>query len=249
MDNLIDDLGARSVDQEELHQVFVSHFGGAKQPAERRITYMRQGGQTALELLYNRDARLMAVRSGAGFQADDLPTLKRLIKKAILDPGPMQYARVVFFSHMPVAGFYRWQDSFQILQVPEHAPRPPYPLDPLNPVLLEVAYTGSTHFQVSIHRRAKRIKEIELILAPLLHPGIRMQPRYMENHWVYEIDGEKFQTVYRQAGYSYDDTDGRSDSFSDTSELAPIRLLDFQKYYARVGLGVGGTLELPDSLA
>jgi hypothetical protein len=249
VENLLNDLNASTVDQAELSIVLLEYFTRSTQIEERRVVYMREEGQEALSLCYNRNERLFAIKPGAHLQEGDIQRLRQEIANALITPGPTQYGRAIMFSHVPVTGYFRWQDKLQILPVPENAPRPRNHWSGDHPFLLEISFPGSAHQSVTSQRREKHLREMGLLLAPLFLPGIRLQSNEMHEAWVYDTEEPGLMSVHRQARYQYEGFNGAPEAFTDTRGLRQLTSIDYLDYYSREGIGIDDTLEIPTTLS
>ena len=108
----------------------------------------------------------------------------------------------------PVRGWWRFRNQFQILPVPEHAPKAEFPfLD--HPFLIEFRYTRSPDHFLDSCRRTRVVSKLALLLNALLVTPIQplggKSPGRVSFAWVMlPQQGAEPKIVYRQEAYYYD---------------------------------------------
>ena len=228
--------------------MLLSYFSRSSQPTNDTVLYGDQD-RPSLELRYSSSGRPLSLRPGPAFPANTLAELQKIVCEQVLSEGPIKIGRLVMFSSLPVAGWFRFHNEFQIVPVPPEAPRPEHIVGD-HPFLLEVAYRGSVNNNVDMLRRTKRQREIELQCGLLLVPVVHAQSRLASFHWVFEpTNVGNFVSRFRQSGYHWVGGTFQADTFSLTDDLAPLAEREPQAYYTQRGIGAGDTLQVPTNLS
>lgn len=79
--------------------------------------------------------------------------------------------REVFFSALPVDAYWKYQEQWQIMPAPPEAPRP-IALIGEHPFILELRLEKHPEMTIYFRHRAKRLRELQLILALVLRGRI-----------------------------------------------------------------------------
>ena len=146
--------------------------------------------------------------------------------------------------------YFRFEDDFHILPVPEQAPRPNFLLAD-HPFLLQFRFAGSPNPLVEQMRRHRRGIEIELLLSTLVANHIRSD-RTTVHRWVIPTpvgDPPRIQqSVLCQVGYFYEDSSGIQEAFTACNDISALRIVDPGQYYSRYGIRTNQELDLPANL-
>lgn len=246
--DILSAIGGDKADPVELEQVLLWHFGGSTQPSDDTILYGKP--DISLELKYSNAGRPISLKTGPAFKPSDQEKLKSALDEQVLAEGPLKIARTVLFGRVPVAGWFRFGDEFQILPVPPEAPRPEQ-LVGEHPCMLEVAYHGSTGVNIDVIRRMKRVREIELQCALLLVPYVHAASTSVSFHWVLDFPGGDISAPSRflQAGYQWPGANVQSETFSATADFPAMAQCNVQAYYASRGVAGGDVLQVPANLS
>ena len=246
--HLFNTLHAGEVEEAELTQILSEHFQGAAQFSEDEITYPGHQTDFALTLVYRKD-RLADIRPGPRLTAQDVETLQRRVDEELLASPGARVGAEILFANLPVTGWFRYRDAFQLLPVPPQAPRPPFLMGE-HPFLLEFRFPDSTNWQIRRLRRAIRGRQVELALAGLLEGSIHSLGTITRHHWVVppHTEGETWTVAYCQEMYTSPDILLERDEFSSVEELPRLEALEPSSYYARLGIRPGESLKIPNTL-
>jgi hypothetical protein len=115
---------ADDVEESELAQVIARQLPAARQVAPDEVEYLHSHaeGDYSLKLVYE-GSELIALEAGAALLQADIEAIEQGLD-AILptDESPWGYRSCS--TGVPVNGWWRYRDSFQILPVPESSPKP-----------------------------------------------------------------------------------------------------------------------------
>jgi hypothetical protein len=160
------DFQADRVDQSELEQLLQTHFGGSSSSTIEEVQYARQGQPHALTLRYDDDGELACIEPGAGLTTDDVPQIVDKIQRFLLQPAEAAIGQAVLFSGLPMSGYFRYRDVFQLVPVPPEAPKPPFTMAQ-HPLLLQFRFPGTPDAMIKILRGAQVGRDLELLCAAL----------------------------------------------------------------------------------
>lgn len=231
---------------DELSALLTSAFGHARiQAGSREVVYTDADENVFLRLRYSRAGAVSASAEAA--LADE-------IAKALIDQietlsqgGAPTLWREVAFAALPVEGYWRYADEWQIRAVPADAPRPPFLMAP-QPFLIEVVTGSLPGSMVGWMRARKVLREIELILALLLQGGITAPDHSAAHEWVIEPEPEPHSEL-RQRGYWLTPASDPTDVLPDPVGLPALESVPAAHYFNRLGIGVGDVLAVPDITA
>jgi hypothetical protein len=242
-------LRCSNVDQGELEQLFLSFFGSGAHPSPKEITHGRQGAGVALRVLYNNDGKLQKVLVGPNALPDDVEQLRNKIDAELLTDGQLRVRRQVLFSSVPANGYFRYKDRFQIIPVPQEAPRPGQFVGQ-HPFILEYAVRTSPDFMITSFRQRKLAREVELVLSTLLYLHVFSLGSEARKHWVidYQNDEVALPSKFLQEGYAWHGSVADAADFSATKGTQPMASLPIDQYYGRPGLSVDSFLDVPANL-
>jgi hypothetical protein len=241
--SLADELAINEVDHDELVTLLSFSFPSGQWRGGNSVTYRAEDGTIGLTLTY-RGSRLTDVKRGPGLTDEMLTTLRERIA-SLADEGESVVWRDVFFNVLPVAGYWRYRDDWQIVPAPSQAPRPEFLLGD-HPFIAEIRVPrhgdDGPLRAVSQQRRAW---EVQLILNLVLrHRVSRFTMRATDHTWAY-VDGE---TKYVQPGYLIPDWIYQSSDFTATDGIPPVPEVPSDEYHTRLGIGSDDVFEIPDIL-
>ncbi len=242
------ELSICNCDQAEIEHVITRHFGSAQ--ALDKDTIVFPGDQTnyALRLTY-RKGRLQHVNGGPGLTKLDLQTLRKRIAADVLAELKPKVTHYALFSPVPVVGAYRYGSVFQILPVPDEAPKTNEAMG-AHPFLLEFRFRDSADMSIKNIRKETRRRELELFLACVLRFRVYGHGSALQKYWVLPVvDGkrgpEEWTSVYAQEMYTWPKAHSETDEFSSIDSVQPLNTVEPGKYYGRLGIALGDALELP----
>ncbi|SMG07944.1 hypothetical protein SAMN05661096_00099 [Marivirga sericea] len=191
-----------------------------------------------------------------------LSDLREIAKESDLEIG-----RVVVQGVSPLTSYYRYKDLIQICPLkskPQHlaSGRSKFPF----PFLLEFKYRTSKNNGIRNQRMQQAKENAILILNLLLYGGITdVNATSNDTLWVsvptdwrdptdeeiemfcdYKHPTSMNRTnMYLNPSFGLDEKDVNYDSFANVEGLKSIELIDFKKYYQRLGVGSDDEINLP----
>src|SRR5262249_26833325 len=123
----------------ELLGILQQHFQSARSGGGSWEVFFPASHPSAMRVVFNRRGRLVALHAMPGLTEAGLAAIPEAIRVELVDTTGLGIGREVFFSFDPVQDWWRHHDSFQILPVPPHAPRPGLGIA-RHPFLLEFPY-------------------------------------------------------------------------------------------------------------
>ena len=243
------DLQLGVVQQEEVGELLLDRFHGAGGTGLREIRYPGdQADSYAVKLHYDKHGKLIRATAGPTLAEADLIDLKSKVAELLADHGS-QVGRVVLFTALPVNGWLRYRDDFQVLPVPAHAPKVPY-LAADHPFLLEFRFPATPNQMIAGERRKVRERELELLLNGMLFPGVYGLERFGRAHWVAaEVEAGKPVTCrFAHTLYTWDGLAITGGDFGRTDGIEPMVAADPAEYYKRYALSFQHGLDVPSNL-
>lgn len=211
-------------DPSELEQVLLRRYGssGGDRNNPRALLFPGDQEQYSVRLVFDKKYALKDAEAGPRLGDPDLSELNDLIKREILTPGPPKVAAWTLFAALPVSGRFRWNDDFQILPVPQDAPRPEFLLAD-HPFLLQFRFAGSSNGMVEQARRHRRGLELELLLSGLVANHIRSDRTTVHRWVILPPAGDPpriLPSILCQMGYHYEGSRGVQDAFTACDDVA-----------------------------
>lgn len=240
MKNVTDRLLPDKDKSDEL-EVFLGTRGDSKQIKSRQIAY--EDGQLIVE--YNKQNQINAIWLSDNYSPSMISHLQQEIVDALSENGT-EVGQRYLHSLYKTDGFFRFEDSFQILPSLPDAPQPEF-LYAQHPFLLEYSYTKSSHQMVNQHRSTRRFSELSLLLNALLR-SLYLPYSSATHEWVVTSD-PNWTSHYLQLDYfgGKEHRPKAADGFSLTEGLTQIQSVASQSYYTQLGVGPGKSLQLPDT--
>src|SRR4051794_27492181 len=107
------------IDEVALHQVVLEHFSGAAQTGVSEVVFpASESGNHALKFVW-RKQKLAEIIAGPALRPADVAAIRSTIETEIATPVSVKVGALVLFSSLPVEGYFRYRDIFQILPVPD----------------------------------------------------------------------------------------------------------------------------------
>jgi hypothetical protein len=179
-------LGAELAEQSELEELLLTHFGRGSHAVDREIWCGRSGGEAAIRLIYDGDGILDRIEPGPDLKDDDVDILRQNIQEQLIQVGVQKVRQRILFSSVPTIGSFTHGDEFQILPVPENAPRPRALLGE-HPFMVEHKYNSSSNAMISMRRQERIGRELELIFSSLLSWRVRSISQRTQFNWSVEL--------------------------------------------------------------
>lgn len=249
-ENILKLLHGGEVDQSELEQILMYHFGRGAAVTPRQIEYRyAEGGPPAVTLLYDAHSELQAIQAGSALRADAIADLQKKIQESLLTPTKPITGQQILFAHVPTNGYFRYKELFQLSPVPAEAPRPPFMLGD-HPLVLEFQFKDSPDATVRIQRQMRTGHEIELLCVALVMTMKGSLGKASHHHWVIpqNPDPAALKSQFCQELYTWPQAPRNHDGFSPHEGVAPIARTTPNVYYTSRGISVGQDLDLPQNL-
>jgi|GEM_PF-6226436 hypothetical protein len=219
------------IDLEEIIHVLLSIFGSASYHGSTTIFFPgRNYDKRIIQIQISKKNKITLVPT----HRCDSKTLQRIKEKIKTDiySYEVKIGRdILFSSYIPLYGYFRYRDVFQIIPVPPQAPKPEYIAHGPHPILLEFAYKKSNDGGINTYRIKKASYEIAWILNLLLNTDISNREYRVNTQWV-RCEGEPISRLCNTE-YVFEDIDWVIDKFSDVSDLKEIKFIEPTKYYGR----------------
>lgn len=247
--SILRELCPQSCEPSELEQVLLRRYGssGGDRNNPNALLFPGDQEQYAVRLIFDKKHTLKDALAGPRLNGSELTELTSLVEREILTPGTPKIGNWTLFAALPVTGYFRFEDDFQILPVPEKAPRPNFLLAD-HPFLLQFRFAGSVNPMVEQMRRHRRGIEIELLLSALLANHIRSD-RTTVHRWVIPPPAGAAPRIQPsmlcQVGYFYEGSRGIQEAFTTCGDVPALNIVAPAEYYARFGIGCNQELDLP----
>ena len=123
--SLADELAIATVDHDELVTLLAASFPLSEWHGGDTVVYRAQTGEIAVTLRYGKKhkKRLVDVESGPGLSDETREKLREDVATLAAAHETVVW-RDVFFNVLPVEGYWRYRDQWQIVPAPPQAPRP-----------------------------------------------------------------------------------------------------------------------------
>jgi hypothetical protein len=238
----------------ELLQVLLQHFEGSVYPGTGREILYPRDPPYALHVHFNKCGELTAAHAGEALTPDARRALLERINREFVASTGLGVNRQAYFSMAPVHGWWRYQDRFQILPVPEEAPKADFVLLD-HPFLIEFRYARAPDFFLDSCKRTRLVSKLALLLNALLVSPVQTlggcPPGSVRFAWVLlppEQNGADPKIAYRQEGYYYDGMCEPAEDFTPVAHLPPIREVSPSEYYRGERRSHKDPLEVPSDL-
>src|ERR1017187_7864237 len=139
--SILHDLGVDVCDPGELEYVIgrgFSSWGGDLNDSQA-LLFPGDQEHYAIKLVFDAKHRLIDALAGPTLDETKLAEVKTRIATAFQSTEEPKIGNLVLFAPLPVTGAFRYREDFQILPVPDEAPRPTY-LAADHPFLLQFSY-------------------------------------------------------------------------------------------------------------
>ena len=235
--------GWSDVDPDELQQIIQFAFRRGQLAEDGDAVFPEEGDACRVRIQY-KGGEVAAVVRGPAFDADEWDRLAKQIEEDLL-AWESVYASAIVFSAYPVERSWRSDKlGVQILPAPPKAPRPDMGLGDY-PFVLEFPVRKSANWYVTNRRRQRQYRRFALALNALFEGKISASSSSPRHLWAFIPNtGE---VAWVQEGYSVGSLEPYRPALSDFSG-EPIEVVPDAQYYARFGLRVGRSLEVPASL-
>jgi hypothetical protein len=243
IDELNDVFRRQPVPHEEVLTVVGTAFESARTSGGREVVYFAPGERPAVRLTYTRKGEITA-QAETGLD-DELASLILARVRALIRADAPGMWRPVWFSSLPLTGYWRYRDEWQIVQVPEDAPKPQFMMGG-HPFLMEVRGVRTGDSLVDFVRAERRLWELQLILSLVLaQVEISPNERSPTHAWVYVGGGSEPRSEFRQRGYVIPTPTAPEIDFTPVDGLDPIRTINDEDYFSEWNVTADFQLDVP----
>lgn len=180
-DDLAAAVGLGNMPDEELIGILSGVLPLSRWESGRRVSYFHPQEGHALDIVYGRDGKIIALEPATGLTTELLDDLRELASSVFDEPASYEVCRDPLFSVPRVQGYWRHRDEWQVLPAPPHAPDPDFELAE-HPFVLEYRIKSSSNHVVGLTRRRRRLWELHILLALLLRGRITREPSESQHH-------------------------------------------------------------------
>jgi hypothetical protein len=181
------------VDHNELLSLLQFHFGQSSHPAlSRRHTFTkRDEEQISLDVEVDKYGQIFDIIPSQDFPDIELEAISSKIRNTLIDNQSIKIGEVVGFSvNGKVDGFFKYKEEFQILPVPDSAPKITHQTAGDHPFLLQFKYATCPDFQISSMRAKEKEIRILRMLNLLTKGRIKHVSPFVKSAWVAKIDDD-----------------------------------------------------------
>jgi hypothetical protein len=242
--SLADELAIEAINHDELVTLLASSFPLGEWHGENTVVYRAETGEVAITLTY-RGSRLIGVGAGPGLTDETRAKLREDVA-ALAGPRETVVWRDVFFNILPVDGYWRYRDEWQIVPAPPQAPRPDVVIAD-HPFIVELRVPLHGRGMLDATIRGRRAWELQLILNLVLRGRIkRFSARGPDHTWAYVRDRDGvLKAEWVQPGYFIPDWIYQSRDFTPVDSLRPLPEVSDDVYRTRRGIGSDDVFEIP----
>lgn len=245
--NLLPQLLPVGVNQAEFENLVRIHFGRATgSPGENSVFLSFSDNKTiggkvstyALKLKYSKKGTLHAIEPGPALTTEILKVLVKRIKDELVTDSGIFIGAAIMFSALPVQGYWRYRDVFQLLPAPSAAPQAGHMLG-THPFVLEFAVKNSPDWIIRQQRAHQKKRELGLLLNAFLEGHVNISGS-SKNHWVLieDLPPRRLKTVNAQEGYNLSGFKHEKEKFSEMADIPSLSAVEMSDFYSRRGLGV-----------
>lgn len=231
----------------DFETIIGSHFDRSAHPPFRTV-FLWPDDTPALELVYTKSGRVQQVIGHKGVTAALTDAIAQHLAVDLFDTPRWSVSRSVVFAGCPVTGFHRRGSDWQLISVPEDAPRPFQWLAP-HPAFFEVRYRTAEDTWTNVARRARAETRALTSLNGLLTDKLRRQQAHGQAQWV-TLLGSAEPSTLGHVSYAFTGMTA-SDEFSDPQGLPQITVIPTDDYYGPDGIygrAVGEDFVLPNDI-
>jgi hypothetical protein len=230
----------------DLRAVLSSVFHHAGYHGDRKVTYSSQVGP-ALSVVYLADGKkgrdpmgvVGELQAEPGLTEENVRQLQEQLA-IVRDTSSDLLTSFFHFSYLPVTGWWRYRDQFQLLPPPSGAPLPSFVMAD-HPFLIEACYAAPDHHQARSNRRMRAMRQLRLLL-PVLLRGPIYQPHTERpvKHWVLPMPTGELPVRTRERTKHLSGLPARRRSRR-SPLVSPQVPIYAQEYYEVVGRPLGGS--------
>lgn len=211
--------------------------------SEDEILYSRAQDAVDLRVQFA-EGKCVRILAGSSLDDETYEALVGRIHSEVTQSWGRVIARTFLFSDIPVEGYWRYRDEFQILPPGPKAPRPQQLIGP-HPFVLEHSLSTSPNKLLEVYRRSSIVRRWALLLGAIAASRVWGAIHRLQMHWVL-VKGSPDQVQCCQEFYSVPDEQQDRTSWTPTEGIESIPELDPVSYYSRLPL-TGRPLTLPST--
>lgn len=158
-------------------------------------------------------------------------------------------SQLIAFCNAQVTGHFRYKDLFQILPMPDDAPKSIPFLPSSYPFILEVSYQSCPNQFIESARQREKAVIYTRLLNLFSNQGISPSPLVAQDGWVIKTeDLSNITSEWKQLGYAYAGLKGSMNNFSTVENINPLEKTSFLTYYFEPLTKPHIPLTLPETL-
>ncbi len=182
------------------------------------------------------------------FPGEELTKLGSKIKEILVDNQSPRIGQIVAFSSEGVEGYFRYKDLFQVIPIPDTAPKPKVMVAD-HPFLLQFSYVSCRDMAVDNTRWFRKATVYVRLLNLLSNLPITLRSRHIRFFWTMNTkDPNGWTSEWRQEGYTYKGLSGKISKYTPVAKLQPIKRIPSHKYYSEFPAISSKPLRFPDNL-
>lgn len=241
------------VNHQELLEILASFFGRAESKP-KGYRYQKDGTDYFLEVQLDATGKIVKISPSKAFPGEELSNIESKIKETLINNQSPGIGQIIAFSTKKVEGYFRYKDLFQIIPVPDIAPKPGGVLVAFHPFLLQFSYIYCTNTWVDTMRRFKNSMVYIRLLNLFSNVRITSGTRYARFFWIMNTDDRNNLTSeWKREGYIYKGLSGNIDQYTPIDKFQLIKQIPHQEYYNyydhfRLPILTSKPLKFPDNL-
>ena len=228
----------------DFESIILGHFNRAYFPPLPAIA-RNQDDSDAIEIRYSKRGRVLDVVARNVPEAT-LQAIEASLNSDLFSTPVWKVARRTVFAPLPIAKSFTRGDEWQLLPMPQNAPRPEESWAPW-PGLFEVRYRGAAGVWTEQARAqlavTRAITKLNGVLKLKLHP----ERSNGQKLWVVGDQPPYLTSSLKQIGYFYDSS-SLGAGFSDVTKFSKMGNADPSAYYNAWGITVGDEFEMPSNV-
>lgn len=235
------------VNHKELLQIMLIFFGRAESKP-KGYRYQKDGTDYFLEVQLDRTGKIVKISPSKAFPSEELSNIESKIKETLINNQVPGIGQIVAFSSEKVEGYFRYKDLFQIIPIPDIAPKPEVMVAD-HPFLLQFSYIACPNMTIDSMRRSEKSTVYINLLNLFSNVRITSGSRYARFSWIMNTeDPNNWTSEWRQEGYTYKGFSGKIDQYTPIDKFPLIKQILHQKYYLGLPVITSRPLKFPDNL-
>lgn len=181
-------------------------------------------------LIKNEDSIEVELRAGPKCNRTTFRKVISIIEEEVKKSTP-SIGRMMILSEVPISGYFRYLNEFQILPPPSDAPKPKHSLGlPPHPILLEFSFDKSLNEAINNYRIMKKAYELSSLLNLFLNRRVWMRDWTLRKGWVYCDEERVTKLCTLLYGYKFSKRDKYAD-FKETKDYKSIPSVSPSDYF------------------